>query len=88
MTDSDGKKPLGLGGAPRSGQVKQSFSHGRTKSVVVETKRKRVVVPVAAGKPSVTATAAPSSDCPQTGFFSFSSTTSTRTRRARIRRQR
>ena len=51
MSDTDGKKPLGLGGAPRSGQVKQSFSHGRTKSVVVETKRKRVVVPVAAAKP-------------------------------------
>jgi translation initiation factor IF-2 len=45
MSDTDGKKPLGLGGVPRSGQVKQSFSHGRTKSVVVETKRKRVVVP-------------------------------------------
>ncbi|MGO4914561.1 translation initiation factor IF-2 [Pseudogemmobacter sp. W21_MBD1_M6] len=45
MSDTDGKKPLGLGGGPRSGQVKQSFSHGRTKSVVVETKRKRVVVP-------------------------------------------
>ncbi|EEW24971.1 translation initiation factor IF-2 [Rhodobacter ferrooxidans] len=44
MTDTDGKKPLGLGGAPRSGQVKQSFSHGRTKSVLVETKRKRLVV--------------------------------------------
>ncbi|WP_102226964.1 translation initiation factor IF-2 [Acidimangrovimonas sediminis] len=44
MSDTDGKKPLGLGGG-RSGQVKQSFSHGRTKSVVVETKRKRVVVP-------------------------------------------
>jgi translation initiation factor IF-2 len=51
MSDTDGKKPLGLGGAPRSGQVKQSFSHGRTKSVVVETKRKRVVVPTAAPKP-------------------------------------
>jgi len=48
MSDTDGKKPLGLGGAPRSGQVKQSFSHGRTKSVVVETKRKRVVVPTPA----------------------------------------
>ena len=46
MSDTDGKKPLGLGGgAPRPGQVKQSFSHGRTKSVVVETKRKRVMVP-------------------------------------------
>ena len=45
MSDTDGKKPLGLGGAPRSGQVKQSFSHGRTKSVVVEVKRKLTVVP-------------------------------------------
>ncbi len=59
MTDSDGKKPLGLGGAPRSGQVKQSFSHGRTKSVVVETKRKRVVVPTAAGKPASAGAATP-----------------------------
>ena len=53
MSDSDGKKTLGLRGAPRSGNVKQSFSHGRTKSVVVETKRKRVVVPKAgAAKPA------------------------------------
>ena len=53
MSDSDGKKTLGLSGAPRAGQVKQSFSHGRTKSVVVETKRKRVVVPKpGAGAPS------------------------------------
>ncbi len=53
MSDSDGKKTLGLRGAPRSGNVKQSFSHGRTKNVVVETKRKRVVVPKpGAGKAS------------------------------------
>ena len=46
MSDSDGKKTLGLrGGGSRPGNVKQSFSHGRTKNVVVETKRKRVVVP-------------------------------------------
>jgi translation initiation factor IF-2 len=45
MSDTDGKKTLGLRSGGRSGQVKQSFSHGRTKSVVVETKRKRVVVP-------------------------------------------
>lgn len=45
MSDSDGKKTLGLRGGPRSGNVKQSFSHGRSKSVVVETKRKRVMVP-------------------------------------------
>ncbi|WP_339691638.1 translation initiation factor IF-2 [Celeribacter baekdonensis] len=51
MSDTDGKKPLGLRGGP--GSVKQSFSHGRTKSVVVETKRKRVVVPKAgSAKPS------------------------------------
>ncbi|GHA48194.1 translation initiation factor IF-2 [Amylibacter ulvae] len=43
---SDDKKPLGLGGGrPSSGRVKQSFSHGRSKSVVVEKKRKRVIVP-------------------------------------------
>ena len=46
MSDTDGKKPLGLGGGTgRSGQVKQSFSHGRTHNVAVEVKRKRVVVP-------------------------------------------
>ncbi|WP_333713963.1 translation initiation factor IF-2 [Yoonia sp.] len=44
MSDNDGKKKLGLGGS-RPANVKQSFSHGRTKNVVVETKRKRVVVP-------------------------------------------
>ncbi|WP_435140125.1 translation initiation factor IF-2 [Pseudopelagicola sp. nBUS_19] len=45
MSDNDGKKTLGLRGGSRPGNVKQSFSHGRTKNVVVETKRKRVVVP-------------------------------------------
>ena len=50
MSDTDGKKPLGLGGGARGpGQVKQSFSHGRTKSVAVEVKRKRVVVPAKPG---------------------------------------
>ena len=47
MSDTDGKKTLGLRGGARPGNVKQSFSHGRTKNVVVETKRKRVVVPKA-----------------------------------------
>ena len=45
MSDNDGKRPLGVRGGPRAGNVKQSFSHGRTKNVVVETKRKRVVAP-------------------------------------------
>ncbi|MFQ1700375.1 translation initiation factor IF-2 [Loktanella agnita] len=52
MSDNDGKKTLGLGGS-RPSNVKQSFSHGRTKNVVVETKRKRVVVPKpGTGKPA------------------------------------
>jgi len=51
MTDSKDTdrrgKPMGLRGAggTETHHVKQSFSHGRTKSVTVETKRKRVVVP-------------------------------------------
>ena len=57
MSDTDGKKTLGLLGGPRSGQVKQSFSHGRTKNVVVETKRKRVVMPKAAAGASAGAAA-------------------------------
>src|SRR5918997_6044000 len=62
MNDTGDKKPLGLrpSGA-RPGNVKQSFSHGRTKNVVVETKaRKRVVAspPAAAPAPAGTATRA------------------------------
>ena len=47
MSDTENKsgKKLGLlGGNPsRPGQVRQSFSHGRSKSVVVETKDKKQV---------------------------------------------
>ena len=57
MSDNDGKKTLGLGGS-RPSNVKQSFSHGRTKNVVVETKRKRVVVPKP-GAPKTTGGSAP-----------------------------
>ena len=62
MSDTDGKKPLGLRGGARPGNVKQSFSHGRTKNVVVETKRKRVVVPKAGAAKSGGATGAPLGD--------------------------
>ena len=60
MSDNDGKKTLGLGGS-RPSNVKQSFSHGRTKNVVVETKRKRVVVPQPTGvaKTTVSGNTAP-----------------------------
>jgi translation initiation factor IF-2 len=65
MSDTDNKKPLGLrGGGPRSGNVKQSFSHGRTKNVVVETKRKRVVVPKPGAKQQTTAAPAPTRSDP------------------------
>ncbi|SDI77944.1 translation initiation factor IF-2 [Lutimaribacter saemankumensis] len=61
MSDNDGKKTLGVRGGPRSGNVKQSFSHGRTKNVVVETKRKRVVMP----KPGATSKPAASTGAGQ-----------------------
>ncbi|WP_438730880.1 translation initiation factor IF-2 [Parasphingorhabdus sp. DH2-15] len=41
-----GRKPLGLKRAVESGEVKQTFSHGRTNKVVVEVKRRKLV-----GKP-------------------------------------
>jgi translation initiation factor IF-2 len=47
--NDDKPKPLGLRSGPSV--VRQSFSHGRSKSVVVEKKRKRVFVP---GKPGAT----------------------------------
>ena len=58
MSDNDGKKTLGVRSGPRASNVKQSFSHGRSKNVVVETKRKRVVVP----KSGVTKTSIQSSN--------------------------
>ncbi|MBV1862886.1 MAG: translation initiation factor IF-2 [Rhodobacteraceae bacterium] len=55
MSDEDNKdgKTLGLRSGTQTSRVRQSFSHGRTKSVVVEKKRKRVFVPKsgAGGKP-------------------------------------
>ena len=50
-----GRAPLTLkprGGAVNAGTVRQSFSHGRSKTVVVETKRRRL--PGAEERPPVT----------------------------------
>jgi translation initiation factor IF-2 len=47
-----GRKPLGLKPRLESGEVKQTFSHGRTNKVVVEVKRKKLV-----GKPGYVAEA-------------------------------
>ena len=62
------RAPLGLNKAVEVGKVKQSFSHGRTKQVVVEVKRARVLhrpgdpvaveAPVAAPEPVIAPTAA------------------------------
>ncbi|WP_197462448.1 translation initiation factor IF-2 associated domain-containing protein, partial [Erythrobacter sp. HI0028] len=56
MSDDDKKparKPLTLKGA-QPGEVKQTFSHGRTNKVAVEVKRRRKLV-----KPGETPPAAP-----------------------------
>ncbi len=55
--DNDGKTRAlgGRGGGTETSHVRQSFSHGRTKSVMVEHKRKRVVVPKAGAAQSTAA---------------------------------
>ncbi|MBL6766538.1 MAG: translation initiation factor IF-2 [Candidatus Micropelagos sp.] len=53
-------KTLSLKRTVDSGQVRQNFSHGRTKSVQVERKRKRIVTPGSAGASSAATPATPS----------------------------
>jgi len=62
MSDSDnkptlGRKPLGLKKSVEAGEVKQTFSHGRTNKVVVEVKSRKLIrkpgeAPVAAPPPA------------------------------------
>ncbi|MEL7464176.1 MAG: translation initiation factor IF-2 [Pseudomonadota bacterium] len=66
MSDTDGDnkggKTISLrGSGTETSRVKQSFSHGRSKSVVVEKKRKRVVLP---GQGGAVKTAAPKPTAP------------------------
>jgi len=56
--DKPKRKPLGLKRAVESGEVNQTFSHGRTNKVVVEVKRRKLV-----GKPGA-APAAPETPPP------------------------
>ena len=49
-----GRKPLGLKRTLDAGEVKQTFSHGRTNKVVVEVKRRKIL-----GKPGEAPAAAP-----------------------------
>ena len=48
------RKPLGLKRSVDAGEVKQTFSHGRTNKVVVEVKRRKVL-----GRPGEAETRAP-----------------------------
>ncbi len=50
---------LGLNRPSEPGQVKQSFSHGRSKTVAVEVRKKRVIIPGAAPEPAKADAAAP-----------------------------
>ncbi|WP_194917955.1 translation initiation factor IF-2 [Novosphingobium sp. NBM11] len=62
MSDSDkkptlGRRPLGLKTSVEAGEVKQTFSHGRTNKVVVEVKRRKLMP--RAGGPEAAPVAAP-----------------------------
>jgi translation initiation factor IF-2 len=65
MSDSDkkptlGRRPLGLKTSVEAGEVKQTFSHGRTNKVVVEVKRRKLM-----GRPGEAApVAAPAAPAP------------------------
>ncbi|MGC6328064.1 translation initiation factor IF-2 [Rhizorhabdus sp. FW153] len=64
MSDNDKPKlgmraPLGLKRTVETGQVKQSFSHGRSNTVVVEVKRRRVLGRPGEAEPLVEEAAAP-----------------------------
>ncbi len=59
--NTGGRKPLTVS-RKSSGTVKQSFSHGRSKQVVVETKKRRSVGPSGGSSAPASETAKPSSD--------------------------
>ena len=45
-----GRRPLGLKTSVEAGEVKQTFSHGRTNKVVVEVKRRKLELAEAEAK--------------------------------------
>ncbi|MCD2323227.1 translation initiation factor IF-2 [Sphingomonas sp. IC-56] len=73
MSDTDNEKPklgmrqpLGLKRTVETGKVKQSFSHGRSNTVVVEVKRRRVLGPQGGPAPEEqTPAPAPEAPAPQ-----------------------
>jgi translation initiation factor IF-2 len=71
MTDTTDKPklgaraPLGLKRTVETGKVKQSFSHGRSNTVVVEVKKRRVLGPGPGGAPEAAPAPAPAPEAPQ-----------------------
>jgi translation initiation factor IF-2 len=59
-----GRKPLGLKRSVEAGEVKQTFSHGRTNKVVVEVKRRKVLGK-SGSEGAVEAAPAPQAPAPQ-----------------------
>jgi translation initiation factor IF-2 len=53
------RAPLGLKRTVETGKVKQSFSHGRSNTVIVETKRRRVLAPGQQPEPAAPTPPAP-----------------------------
>ena len=71
MSDTDNEKPklgmrapLGLKRTVETGKVKQSFSHGRSNTVVVEVKRRRVLGPQGQPQEEAAPTPAPQPAAP------------------------
>ncbi len=66
-----GRRPLGLKTSVEAGEVKQTFSHGRTNKVVVEVKRRKLMprgpgeAPVSAPAETPPVAAAPAAPTPQ-----------------------
>ncbi|WP_375380461.1 translation initiation factor IF-2 [uncultured Sphingomonas sp.] len=97
-TDNDKPKlgmraPLGLRRTVETGKVKQSFSHGRSNTVVVEVKRRRVVGPqggpadVAEAPVAAPAQPAPAAPAPQTAAPRADASLSPQERQARLLRE-
>lgn len=98
-TDNDKPKlgmrqPLGLKRTVETGKVKQSFSHGRSNTVIVETKRRRVLGPqggapeAAAPAPAPTpAPAAPAAAAPVAPSRPVPSNETPQERQARLLRE-
>src|SRR3954453_23957568 len=57
------RAPLGLKRTVETGKVKQSFSHGRSNTVVVEVKKRRILGPPG-GQPEAAAAPAPEAPTP------------------------